>query len=154
MTAATSWLSEIFSGALAGHDAHCPPARVVQGLAHEQAARAGWEGGHSPWELLYHIVFWQELCLRAIAGRRVDWREAEAKGWPSEDMQATSPWEELCRRFDEGLQEADRLARTRDPQAALDGWGGAPAAKAFMVLVQHNSYHLAQIVDARRALGL
>ena len=148
-----SWLSDILSRGLAGHDAHIAPSKVVQNLAHRQAVEIAEGQAHSAWELLYHIVFWQDLCLRAIAGKRVDWKAAEGEEWPTPALQDEQRGEELCEQFLAGIEEAERLVQTRDLQTALESWGDAPVAKAFLVLIQHNSYHLGQIVSVRRALG-
>ena len=148
-----SWLGDILSRGLSGHDAHVAPSRAVQGLSHEQATEKAGNDVHSVWEQLFHIVFWQDLCLRAIGGRRVDWEGAEGKDWPDQGDPEGEPWNDLRTRFLSGLEEAQRILKTMDLQTALESWGNAPAAKAFLVLVQHNSYHLGQIVSQRRTLG-
>jgi uncharacterized damage-inducible protein DinB len=53
-----------------------------------------------------------------------------------------------------GLERAQGLARSADLTVRIPAWGPEmTAGAALTVLITHNSYHIAQLVDARKATG-
>jgi len=60
----------------------------------------------------------------------------------------------LVKTFNDGLLEVEELIKTTDLQKPMPTWGNAPVIQAFIVLLQHNSYHYGQIVAIRQNLGI
>lgn len=148
--------------AMAGMGSHVEPMRAVEGLSPPAAAREVGCGLHSAHRLLHHIVYWQDIMLGAAEGA------AEAAGVPSgspvapvpwpqgpEDWQSPMPeWPELVERFGANLGRAQKLARGAALHAPIPAWGPEMTVGAALgVLITHNSYHLGQLVAARRAAG-
>ncbi|MFX0152748.1 MAG: DinB family protein [Candidatus Hodarchaeota archaeon] len=135
--------------------AHIKPNKAVEGLTPSNA-RSKPEGEyHSCWDLLHHIVVWQEGILRGIKGEKVDWKDiGEHHDWPtSELMSDDSNFINLVKKFKNGLKEAEEIAKTVDWYKEMPSWRGASIIEAFIVLLQHNSYHLGQLVAVRKILG-
>jgi uncharacterized damage-inducible protein DinB len=154
--------SRAIGWALAGVAAHIEPRRAVRGLTPEQAATQPAGGLRPAHRLLHHIVFWQDIMLgvaeaaTAAAGTAVP-SEVEPVPWPSEpeDWDAEmAGWAELVGRFEANLQRAGRLAEEADLHAPIPAWGAEMTVGAALTAqATHNSYHLGQLVDARRATG-
>lgn len=146
---------EILKKGIRGHNSHVDPLKAISGLDADTARKRPSQKAHSIWDILHHIVLWQEKTLEAIRGEDVDWTEAHKMEWPSgESLAHDAEWDDLKERFDKGLSIAEELLDTTDLSVILPAWSDENAAKAFMVLVQHNSYHLGQIVVLREILGV
>ncbi len=143
--------AEILIKSLRGHGVHIDPIRALGGLSHQQAVQCCVETVRPSRDILFHMVFWQDFCLKAVGSEPVDLRSAEGKDWPADVEQEAGDWQALCKRFEDGLHEAQRLVEEADLAQPMASWRGAPAAEALVVLAQHNSYHVAQIVMNRRA---
>ena len=140
--------------AVRGRGTHIDPLKALRGLLPEQARKKPAPDLHSVWETLYHMVFWQNLIFDAVEGKKVDWKAAEGNDWPSREYLAVETnWPDLLAEFEMGLAEAERLVQERELTDSIPSWPKASLAKAFLVLVQHSSYHLGQIVTCRRDLG-
>ena len=110
---------------------------------------------HSCWGLLHHIVIWQEAIIKAIEGKQVDWRGIEKHNWPSKEyLSEDSNYPNLVDKFLQGISKAEDLAKSVDLHKPLPAWSESPVIQAFMVLLQHNSYHLGQLITTRKNLGL
>jgi len=147
-------IPETIKRCLRGRDAHIAPLKALKGLTPEMARKRPSPNAHSCWELLYHIVLWQDVCLDAVRGNNVDWEAAQKKEWPSQKMMSDdTQWGKLVSKFEKGLKEASQLVEQVDLAKPIPAWGGAPTLQVLMVVVQHNSYHIGQIVATRIALG-
>ncbi|MHA2108374.1 MAG: DinB family protein [Candidatus Hodarchaeales archaeon] len=140
---------------LIGKNTHLPPNKAIEGFSPDIAKIAPKNGNHSCWELLHHIVVWQEAILKAIDGNNVDWKAISDKtNWPAADyISDESNFINLVEKFENGLILADKKAKTVDLNKPMPAWGDAPTLQAYFVLLQHNSYHLGQIVAVRKQLG-
>ncbi len=146
-------VSNILKEGFHGHNTHVSPKKALLGLDADSARKVPCDRVHSCWEQLYHIVFWQDLVLEEVRGNVVDWTETHGKDWPKpESILDSSGWNKLVERFFKGLAEAEELLDTLDLQKPIPSWNDHPAFKAMLVLAQHNSYHIGQIVVARQAL--
>lgn len=147
-------LVELLCESLRGKHSHVNPAKALQGLTHTTATQQMEGDAFNAYELLYHIVFWQDVTLSIARGDNIDWKEMEGKDWPSYDELEKAHWDALRERFLSGLKEAEKLVGALDLRLPMPTWNNEPVAKAFAVLATHNSYHLGQIVAARRMWGL
>lgn len=144
----TDWRNALRWG-LVGMSSHIEPRRALAGLTAEAAAEIPPGGLHSAHRLLHHIVYWQDLMVAPAAGEKVEWPTGP-EDWDS----PMAPWDELVERFAAGLARAERLAREGDLGLRIPEWGPEmTAGAALTILITHNSYHIAQLVDARRATG-
>jgi hypothetical protein len=100
---------------------------------------------HSPWELLEHLRVAQEDIL--------EWSfdpEYQSPPWP----EGAKAWDRSVAAFLRDLRRALRIARDRklDLFAPLEHSKDATLLGELFLIASHNSYHLAQMVDAARAL--
>jgi hypothetical protein len=141
---------------LNGGNAHAPLEKVVKGLPARLRGAVPEGLPYSPWQLLEHIRLAQadmlEFCTSA------DYRE---KKWP-EDYWPKSPdppgpgaWDNSIRRI---KADRDRFIKLiSDPEADLFvplAWGdGQTLFHESCLIIDHNAYHLGEIVTVRRFLG-
>jgi uncharacterized damage-inducible protein DinB len=113
------------------------------------AERAGIKLPGAPYSILTnlaHAVFWQEIWLDRLAGRRArsfteDWKTPPHEEWPLVRQQ-----------FLDGLSRALQIARSDpfDHKMKTD----AVAIKTLMQIAVHDAYHLGQINLLKRQLRL
>ncbi len=149
-------LIKVIINGLQGKNTHLSPEKAIKGLTPSTAKQRPTEDIHSCWDLIHHIVVWQEGILKAIVGEKVDWKDIDKNhNWPSPDyLKEDSNFTNLVQKFANGLKEAEKLVKTIDLHNPMPAWGNAPVIQAFMVLLQHNSYHLGQMVTVRKSLGI
>jgi len=142
------WRNSIIWG-LTASGSHVSPLRAVTGLTAAQADLEPSGGLHSAHRLLHHVVYWQDLMVASAAGEQVVWLNG-----PEDWGAPMPPWNELVARLAAGLARAQQVAATTDLSGRIPAWGpDKTRGHALTVLITHNSYHLGQLVDARRATG-
>ncbi|MFX1283399.1 MAG: DinB family protein [Promethearchaeota archaeon] len=148
-------LVKVIINGLHGENTHLKPQKAMEGLTPASARNKPDKEFHSCWDILHHIVVWQEGILQAIKGEKVDWKDiGRSHNWPTNELLTDdSNFSNLLNKFENGLNKAEELAKTIDLNKPMPAWGGAPVIQAFIVLLQHNSYHLGQIVAVRKMLG-
>ncbi|HEY7095441.1 MAG TPA: DinB family protein [Terriglobales bacterium] len=112
---------------------------------------------HSPWMLLEHlrIAQWDILEFsRNAKYKSPPWPEGY---WPkSEAPPSLKAWDESVEQFRRDLKAMEDLVN--NPKTDLFTkipWGDKQTIlREALLLADHNAYHVAQIVDARRALGV
>lgn len=139
-----------------GEGAHVPVERALADLPAELRGRVPQGLAHSVWQLLEHIRIAQEdLVQYALEPAWVspDW---PGEYWPSEsEPPSDHAWRKGIEDFRAGRDLAIELVRdeSRDLTAPLPHASSHNLFRQLMLLADHNAYHAAQIVDARRALG-
>jgi len=143
-----------FKRGLRGRHTHMDPLKALDGLSPETARMIPHKGTHSCWHILYHIVYWQELMLAALRGEKVNWPKNNEESWPTEEMfENSEDWKKLVNVFEKGLNEAENLVGKIESTEDLPAWPKVPPSAAFLVIVQHNSFHIGEIVATRQAMG-
>lgn len=111
---------------------------------------------YSAWELLEHMRLAQEDILRF--SQSAEWVSPDwPKGyWPSKPApQHDADWNKSVRAIRKDL--AEFIAMIRDPAQDLHKkfpWGsGQTLMREALLIADHNSYHLGQLVLVRRLLG-
>jgi hypothetical protein len=112
---------------------------------------------HTAWHLVYHLWIAQNDILEYI---RVPGHPSPAYPsgyWPKEDEPADGrEWERKVREFDRDLKAL--CALVRDPGEDLfrprpEGGDGS-LARAALLAMDHNAYHIGQLIDLRMLLGV
>ena len=62
---------------------HLDPMKAISGLTPETARKRPHNNAHSCWELLYHIVIWNDIFLDNIKGNPANWDPAN--NWPPKE---------------------------------------------------------------------
>lgn len=149
---------EQLARALEWEEAHVGFARSVDGIPPEKriAHAAGFE--HTLWQLLEHL----RIALVDLADFATNPQYAHALKWPDDywptNLRPTEQqWHDSVAGYRDALATLQRIAR--DP--SVDLAGAVPCGKktqtylrTILLAIDHNSYHLGQIVAVRRALGI
>ena len=147
-------LTASLKNSIKGKGIHVDPLVALENLTAEMAAKIPEQSEHSCWHILHHIVFWQDLMLEALRGKKdVKWPKTNEPSWPKELPKDGKKWDELVQHFKEGLEEAYKMTENIESLDELPSWPKVPAFRALIVFVQHNAYHIGEIVATRQALG-
>jgi len=111
---------------------------------------------HSPWMLLEHMRLAQWDILEFSRNRKhvsPDWPKGY---WPAtEAPPSTAAWTASIASFEKDLKSMQNLvANPKTDLYARIPWGsGQTILREALLLADHNSYHLGQLLDVRRLLG-
>lgn len=111
---------------------------------------------HSLWQLLWHLHAAQRDVLHFV--RDPDYEAAEWPDdyWPSEKHAGPKEWIETLMAFLVDLDAVVALVEDEHTDLFAE-LGHAPGYTLFrqaLLVADHNAYHLGQVLDLRRALGL
>jgi uncharacterized damage-inducible protein DinB len=116
---------------------------------------------HSVWQQVRHMTYWTEYELARIAGTPWPYPEHASESWPAEPAPASEQdWATALAGFKACLDRMAALVRAGDetlrrpvlPTAAQSKPAGSVEAVLWQTVV-HNSYHIGQVAEVRRALG-
>jgi hypothetical protein len=145
-------LVELLSG---GH-AHATFDDTVNGFPLDKIGVRPQGMPHSGWELLEHIRIAQEDILafsRSSDYQAIRWPDDYWPGSPQPEREAQ--WQESVDACRKDMTEFLKLVE--DPKRDLHepfSWGGGQTLlREALLIADHNSYHLGQLLLVRRALG-
>jgi len=142
---------------LDGGHAHTSLDAAVKGFPPEQAGLRPAGAPHSAWELLEHMRIAQHDILRfSLSADHVSPKWPEGY-WPAQPAPPNkADWQDAVRAFERDLAQFTDLIR--DPAQDLYNkfpWGdGQTLMREALLIADHNSYHLGQLVLVRRLLGI
>jgi uncharacterized damage-inducible protein DinB len=144
-------LGECLEQALSGRNAHALTADIFDGLEWELAGARPEGAPYSVFQLLNHLVYWQEFGLRWLEGEPPEVPEHAAESWPGETgPEGPEEWAGAIERFRTGLAAYERRAAEDELFARL---GPKRALEVIQLVASHNSYHAGQVAVLRRMLG-
>ena len=149
-------LREHLKELLSGGGAHAKFDDVVKDLPAKLRGAKPENLPHSPWMLLEHmrIAQWDILEFSRNAKHvSPKWPEGY---WPKTEAPAdAAAWNQSLKEFRRDLEALKELvANPKTDLFAKIPWGeGQTILREALLVADHNAYHLAQIVDARRLLG-
>ncbi len=140
---------------LDGGHAHITFKDAVKDFPVDRAGERPDGGPHSAWELLEHIRIAQDDILRfsqSADHKSPKWPEGY---WPAAQApEKPEDWTRSVRAIRKDL--AEFIAMIRDPKQDLYGpfpWGdGQTLLREALLIADHNSYHLGQLVLVRKML--
>jgi uncharacterized damage-inducible protein DinB len=145
--------TEFFLNGLHGKGAHVDTATVFDGLDWQLAGAKPEGCPHSAWELLSHMVYWQDFMLAYLKGETPKSPEHAAESWPDASApESGEEWNRALARFSEGLQEAEQEAAKELMEKGAGG-KGRTRAEWLMGITLHNTYHAGQAVVVRRMIS-
>ncbi len=148
-------LEKSIKNGLRGKFTHVDPLKAIDGLTAETARLIPENAEHSCWQYLYHIVYWQDLMLSALRKESVDWPKNNEQSWPNDsELKNDDNWNILVKKFKDGLADADNMTKTIESTDDLPAWPKVPPFAAYLVLNQHNAFHIGELVATRQALGI
>jgi hypothetical protein len=116
---------------------------------------------HSVSQLVFHMTYWMEYELARIGGRAPRYPEHAAESWLAPAPETDERWRHAVAEFEGCLDRMSDLVRAGDDVLGkpVPPIGGAYSEQAPTVegvlwqTVVHNSYHLGQVAQVRRAFG-
>ena len=111
---------------------------------------------HTPWQLLEHLRITQWDILEFTRNPMHVSPEFPEGYWPEgTGPESDAAWQRSVQRFREGQKAMIALVKNprTDLYAKLPHGHGQTALQEALLLADHNAYHIAQMVDVRRALG-
>jgi hypothetical protein len=141
---------------LEGGGAHAKFDDVIKGLPAKLRGTKPAKFPHSPWMLLEHM----RLAQRDILEFSRDAKHVSPP-WPSgywpktEAPPNAAAWNKSIQQFRRDLKAMQNLvANKKTDLFARIPWGdGQTVLREALLLADHNSYHLGQMLDVRRMLG-
>ena len=140
---------------LDGGKAHLQYDDVVAGWPLEQRGARPEGAAHSPWEVLEHL----RICQRDILdfSRDEDYEAPEwpAGCWPNVQQPPTEgAWDESIASFRSDLAEMKKLVQDESQDLYQPfAWGeGQTLLREAMLVADHNSYHLGELVALKKRL--
>ncbi|MGH7455322.1 MAG: DinB family protein, partial [bacterium] len=104
---------------LYGDGAHANVLNALEGLDEKLVGARPANSPHSIFQILWHIIYWQEYELASITGERPSYPTHAIKSWPSETApKDLKEWEETIQKFAAGLKRFE--AMLADPAADLN----------------------------------
>lgn len=147
----TEILKKALSQTLSGKDAHVGPTCALEGMGWEHAGAQRDDMPHTIFQLLNHMIYWQDWTIRWFDGQNPSLPEHASLSWPGDvGPKNQKDWEQAVESFLYGLQELDRRCQEKDLLLKLGKFSGLDMLSSIAV---HNSYHLGQLVFARRMVG-
>jgi hypothetical protein len=141
---------------LRGGQAHATFDDTVGGFPLDKAGVRPAGLPHSAWELLEHLRIAQNdilLFSRSADYKAIKWPDDY---WPrSQRPDRDSQWEESAQAVRDDLAEFEKLLQdpARDLYAPFPWGKGQTLLREALLIADHNSYHLGQLLLVRRALG-
>lgn len=141
---------------LAWKDAHANYDHAVDGIPADLRGRRPPGLAWSAWELLEHLRLAQRDILEFCVDSNYKEREWPKDYWPERPQPAsTSAWEKSIEGYRQDREALEALAR--DPKidlfAKIPHGSGQTYLRELMLVADHTSYHVGQIVAVRRLLG-
>jgi len=152
MSSSTRTVSFLLVNALDSEFAHAHVRRTVEAVEWHLAGQLPEGAPHSIFQIVNHLIFWQEFFLQRLAGEDVPAPEGDPWPWPVVPPDEHS-WLDVRDRFLKGLDQAHEVARQDGLEEPLHMWPEKPRMEAVRIIASHNSYHAGQIVLLRRMLG-
>ncbi len=111
---------------------------------------------HTPWMLVEHIRIAQWDILEYITNpkhKSPKWPEGY---WPKDEAPSSAKaWNDSVATVRKGLKAAEKLVTSKKTDLlAKVAWAeGQTIFRKVLLIADHTAYHVAQLVDVRRALG-
>ena len=138
--------------------AHVTPEDGIAGVPPDQRGARPLGHPHTIWQLLEHLRICQDDLVEYSRDPNHTSLAFPDGYWPESDApENEEAWEASVAAFKNGLQEMIALVSdpTRDLFETLP-WSeeGHTLLREAMILADHNAYHLGQIVQLKKALGV
>lgn len=145
-------IQQIFEGKPAWHGPSV--LQVLENVTAKQATTRPIAGAHTIWELVIHILIWEDEVRRCLEGEKLRWL-SEEEDWPPIHDTSKLAWqktiEELKRVHQLLLEALSRFDANQlnsivpcDP-AVPEPWASKSFYTMLHGIVQHAAYHAGQI---------
>ncbi len=143
-------LRKMISDALSGKGAHVATKNAFDGLDWKLAGTQT-EGVPSIFQLLNHVLYWNEWVVKWLAGKTPPVPKHAPGGWPGKTApQNAAEWKQALKRFRQTVQVMARASQQTD---LLAKDRSRTRLEMLQAIASHNSYHIGQVVLLRKQLG-
>jgi uncharacterized damage-inducible protein DinB len=140
--------------ALRGEGAHVEVSAALDGMDWRLAGARVPGAPHTIFQLLNHMIYWQDVFLQRMTGGYAPSPAHAAEGWPGAAAPANeAEWDGAVVRFNQALAAVQSLISVDTLDDVLPKWNHRTRHEAMTMTAGHNSYHLGQIVLLRRILA-
>jgi len=150
-------MRELLAYQLSGHGAHIPFSAAVKDFPMELAGKRVPRLDHTAWGLVYHLRIAQWDMLEYARGAGHEALPYPSGYWPATaGPQDAQEWDRTVRSFTRDLKSLERLVLDpqRDLYAPLRPDGDWSLLQQATLVIDHNAYHIGQLVDLRMLLGV
>jgi hypothetical protein len=149
-----SWRA-IVASSLDWQEAHATFEAAVAGLPMELRGRRPESFPHSPWELAEHLRITQADLVEFMVNPDYTAPKWPEGYWPAGPVPPTgNAWEDCLTAFHADRVRLQELAHSIPDLTARIPWGeGQTYLRTILVALDHNAYHIGQLVAVRRLLG-
>ena len=147
---------ELLARLLAWEDAHVGYDAAVAGIPTGLRGELGPGLPYSPWQLIEHLRITQHDILDFCRNPDYEEREWPKDYWPASAKPPTeAAWNESVAAFRRDREALQKLAADTsiDLTARSPHGSGQTYARELVLVADHASYHVGQLVLVRRALG-
>ena len=135
-------------------DAHAGFDAAVDGIPEDMRGRRAERLPHSPWELVEHMRIAQhdilEFCIDSNY-KEMKWPDDY---WPPAGQKPTKDqWERSIAEFRADRTAMKKLATEGDLYSRIPHGTGQTILREILLVADHNSHHVGQLILVRRALG-
>lgn len=136
-------------------EAHLSTADALKDFPREMRGRKPKGSPHTPWQLLEHMRIAQwDILQFSLDAKHVSPKWPDDY-WPKADASPTDKdWDKSVRQFLSDLESICDLVRDkkRDLFAPIPHGDGQTLLREVLLVADHNSYHIGQLVLVRRTL--
>jgi uncharacterized damage-inducible protein DinB len=127
----------------------------LQGVTAEMAVQKPAGSTHSIWELLLHIVNWEEISTRRLNGEFIKWERDTEMDWPALSDRSEARWRELLARIDRSNANfVETVSKLTDAELATPTTGRKDTRHEMVLgMLQHSVYHAGQIVILKKLIA-
>jgi uncharacterized damage-inducible protein DinB len=128
---------------------------AISDLTPESAAWTSGIENHSVWQIVHHLIFWNERWLNRFKGVKIPKMEGDNKTTFS-IASAKEDWEKTVKHIDSIMQQWYEAIKARDEkelakpvfEGEVDTW-----FSYLHTIAMHTAYHIGQIVTLRKVQG-
>jgi DinB family protein len=154
---ARSALSALIAKALEWHDAHVDFERAIDGVPPDARGRKPQGVPYSLWQLLEHLRLSQLDVLEFCRNPKYVESKWPDDYWPQTDAPPdAAAWDKSVAAFrrDRDALKAIAVDGRLDLFATIPHGSGQTYLRELVLMIDHNAYHIGELVAVRRALGL
>lgn len=137
--------------ALSGEGAHVGALGIFDGLDWKLASSRPAGAPHSLYQLLQHIIFWQDWVVDWLNGKTPRVPKHASGSWLANPGPASKQeWDRAVKQFRRGLKAIERGSRNVD---LLSKKRNKSRLEMVQAIASHNSYHIGEATLLRQMIG-
>lgn len=128
----------------------------IKGMNAKQAAWKDKKGGHSVWQQVNHLIFWNERYLQRFKGRTPRKMTAKTETFNEPRVKSEKAWVATVKKADKLCEDwRKELKGTGKKKLKGVAFSGTDDSWESILshITMHNAYHIGQIVSVRKLQG-